>query len=93
MPEDITALPNLFMMSQGCIRLLMLKQHLKELTDRSAINIDLSSAVIVIFLHMHAHLYTLPHIMISMCGNWIVMVITAKTKSSTYCLYFGINAV
>ena len=43
------ALPNLFMMSQGCILLLMLKQHLKELyrfTDSSAINIDLSSAVI-----------------------------------------------
>ncbi|KAK2143113.1 hypothetical protein NP493_4645g00000 [Ridgeia piscesae] len=31
MPEDTTALPNLFMMSQGCILLLMLKQHLKEL--------------------------------------------------------------
>ncbi|KAK2148127.1 hypothetical protein NP493_3287g00001 [Ridgeia piscesae] len=31
MPEDTTALPNLFMMSQGCIRLLMLKQHLKKL--------------------------------------------------------------
>ncbi|KAK2170493.1 hypothetical protein NP493_1150g00022 [Ridgeia piscesae] len=38
MPEDTTALPNLFMMSQGCILLLMLKQHLKELyrlTDRN----------------------------------------------------------
>ncbi|KAK2155227.1 hypothetical protein NP493_2098g00006 [Ridgeia piscesae] len=31
MPEDTTALPNLFMMSQVCILLLMLKQHLKEL--------------------------------------------------------------
>ncbi|KAK2190492.1 hypothetical protein NP493_78g03024 [Ridgeia piscesae] len=31
MPEDTTALLNLFRMSQGCIRLLMLKQHLKEL--------------------------------------------------------------
>ncbi|KAI0209445.1 Nipped-B-like protein [Lamellibrachia satsuma] len=31
LPEDVAPLPNLFMMSQGCILLLMLKQHLKEL--------------------------------------------------------------
>ncbi|KAK2182554.1 hypothetical protein NP493_348g00029 [Ridgeia piscesae] len=41
MPEDTTALPNLFKMSQGCILLLMLKQHLKELY-RFTDNIDLS---------------------------------------------------